>query len=178
MIRKAVLAIAGASLAQTASGQLSETAPGSYTCEAAAGQTSRADVSDFFGPGPTMAVRVRLVGVDPAEGAVPTAGMRFKFDSGEEAAMEVYAPRDAPDSLFVILRPPGSEDVYGMIERRRSSTVEISATMVRGAIFVRVGNERGQIHVEDRTLATREIACSGGRFEIELTRDPRPPRRM
>lgn len=122
-----------------------------------------------------MAARFRFLGAnDPTDNAV--AGMQFRLDNGQVAQFLVVAPPTDPDIMWVGLMAVGSHDLYIMKTVRRSTVVELSATMARGAIFARSGNERGQINVADRGLTGREIVCSAGRFEIELTRNPRPPR--
>ena len=124
-----------------------------------------------------MAARIRFLEANPDSRWGTTAGLGFRLDSGEIASMLVMAPADDADRLWVGLKAPGSNEFVAMESVRRASTVEITATMARGAIFARVGNQRGQIRVDDAELAGRAVTCTSGRFEIELTLRPRPPRR-
>ena len=171
MRRKWSLWIACAALAMPASAEIVEVAPERYVCDAAAGQTHGADVSHVFA-GSWMAARIRFLEARPGSAWATAAGLMFHLDSGEAAAVLLIAPADRPDELWVSLKPPGSGEPTGMAILRRGRAAEISATMRRGAVFVRVGNERGQIYVGDARLVRREVACFSGRFEIDLVRHP------
>ena len=171
----ALIALA-AFAATPASAEIRELGPGRFLCEAEAGRSVRRDVSDIFS-GFRMAARIRLLEVAPEAGWSTRAGLVFELEGGERAAISVVAPPDSPDKLWVALDPPGSVQPQAMAEYRRGRLVEITGAMTRGAVFARSGNERGQIYVGDARLAGRAITCSGGRFEIELTSEPRPSRR-
>lgn len=178
MIRKPILLLMCLALAYSASAEVSEVAPGRYDCQAPAGESRRHGVSSFFGNGRSMAARFRFVSADSQPGSPTAAGMTYRLSTGETASILVMVSPDDQDLLWVGLKPPGSNAMHGMATVRRSRIVELSATMARGAIFARVGNQRGQIYVADAQLDQLEITCQGGRFEIELTRNPRPPRRL
>ena len=172
----AALAAAVLGMAAPAAAGVTETGPGRYLCEAAAGETVGRDVSDYFG-GASMAARIRYLGAPAPDHPQIWAGLSFELDGERSAAVLAMAYPDSPDYLWVVLVPPGGGEAGWMARRRRGGQVEISGTMARGAIFARSGNERGQIRVDDARLTGRHIVCSSGRFEIELTRRPRRARR-
>ena len=173
----AVAAAIASVTAVPARAAITELGPGRYLCEAEAGRMAQRDVSDFFG-GNWMAARIKLLSVAPDAGWSARAGLTFQLDGDERASVVVAAPPGHDDRLWVALDPPGETRSVQMADVRRGRTVEIIGTMTRGAVFARAGNERGQINVGDSRLTGRFITCSGGRFEIELTANPRPPRRL
>ena len=170
-------AILCAALAPSASAEMRQIAPGRYDCRAPAGHYETVDVSSFLDTSNSIAARFRFVSADFNPDTPASAALVYQLDNGETATIVVAAYPDS-DLLYVGLKPPGSNQLHVMATTRRSRIVELSATWIRGAIFARFGNERGQINVQGRRLVRREVMCSSGRFEIELTRNPRPPRRV
>ena len=170
-------ALAAAAIAAPAPAAITETGPGRYLCEAEPGQVVSREVSDFF-RGASMAARIRFLGAGDAAAPQIWAGLSFVLDGDRNASVLVMAHPQSPRYLWVVLDPPGGEESGWLAQLRRESVVEISATMARGAIFARTGDQRGQIRVDDSRLTGRLIVCSSGRFEIELTRSPRRPRRL
>ena len=177
MIRKAAIAVACATLVSSASAEMREIAPGRYECQAQARHYDSVDVSGFMGTSNSIAARFRFVGADVNPDYPAAAALVYEFEGGDTATVVVAAYPDS-DMLYVGLKPPGSSTLHVMDTTRRSRIVELSATMARGAIFARFGNQRGQINIDGRRLVSRKVMCSSGRFEIELTRNPRPPRRL
>ena len=124
-----------------------------------------------------MAARFRFVSADPHPEHPTMAGLVYHFDNGQTAEVMIMAPADER-VLWVGLVGLGGQQMYGMETVRRSGIVELSSSLARGAIFARHGNQRGQINVGNARLVRRSIFCDSGRFEIELTRQPRAPRRL
>ena len=167
-----------APLAAPASAAIRETSPGVYLCEAEAGRAERLDVSGFFGNANAMAARVKVLEARRHPDSWSAAGLIFGLDTGREPRIVVMDSLDTDQFLWVAL-DPDIENTYSyqMESYRGGSTVEISGTMNRGAIFARSRNARGQIYVARARLVRREIMCSSGRFEIELVRSARRARR-
>ena len=172
----ALMAAAAGLVAGPAAGEVTETASGRYSCDAAAGRQEFRDVSDFF-PGASAAARFRFVGSHGGAENQSFAGMTFQLDTGKRATVLLFAPSSDNDPIDVTLLPPDSNVAFAMEQLRSGRVIEVATTAARGALFVRVNNERGQIRIDEAAITGRSIVCAGSRWEIELTRDPRPPRR-
>ncbi|HEX8641834.1 MAG TPA: hypothetical protein VF704_11860 [Allosphingosinicella sp.] len=177
-IAASFLVLAAIAAASQAAAEIREVAPGRYLCEAEAGEAQRLDVTGFFGQSNVMAARVTVLEARRHPNSWSAAGLVFALDSGREPRIVVMDSLDTDQFLWVVL-DPDIENTYSyeMESYRGGSTVEISGTMSRGAIFARSRNARGQIYVARARLVRREIMCSSGRFEIELVRAARRGRR-
>ena len=175
MLWRSLLGLSLALLPQAAASDITQLAPDRFLCEGGSGQGPTHDVSGFFA-GNSIAARFTFLDENPHPHWATAGGILFRLDNGQAAGVMVVAPADNDRALWIVIKPPGSTETVGMATVRRTRVVELSATMNRGAIFVRAGNERGQINVGNAAQVARLITCSNGRFEIELTRRPRRSR--
>ena len=172
VVRWALMA-AGLGLPTAALSEITQSAPGRYVCQAAAGQQDRTDISDFFA-GDSMLGSIRILGTESNPHAESSAGLAFIFPDGKVVAVHLIASDDEPRRAWVGLVYPGTERIVhlGSLRRARAARVLIRLDN-RGVLHAYTDMLSTDVTLGEQRSIRRELFCSSGNFVIQLHQPPR-----
>jgi hypothetical protein len=152
------------------SAEIVEAPPGRISCNTAAGQYEKIDISRFFA-GNKVTGRFQFLADARDRGRAPVAGYIFRFHNGETIEAHVMADPRNPRSLFVQVALSGAES-QTIARTPRGEPVEVTANVASGILTIATANRSKKIPIGARKVIGVEASCQSGHFEIELQTPP------
>jgi len=163
-----VLAMLGLAAAP-AFAEVTETAPGRFTCTAPAGAFAHAELRPFAHAN-AIGGQIRFIGAERHLVWPAAASLLFVLEDGRTAGVYVYARRADQRTLGVSLKLPSVANPrpFAFVPRNRILTV--SATLDDdGFLTVSGGRQSLQALIGKARMVRREMHCQSGTFEIDLS---------